>query len=224
MTPGGRECIDSPFIVYYRRSLKKLVQDAKSPSTVGSQMDLLEYFNATSMPRGGDSMELYSKSLSIISQMEDIYRNDTIIQLIKHRLMNMRFSARFLPGTKRAAELVLTGEVEVKEKVGVVQVAGLGKKNSRNPASAAASPPVPNVTSLTTPFKKCHICNVFHHLMYQCSKKVCTTCGGRGHWEAQCRTAPALLAAADANNVLQIVSSSPQEIRPFLDDEDKRDP
>lgn len=81
--------------------------------------------------------------------------------------------------------------------------------NSRNPASAAAPgpcstptisaalSPAPNRTRPAAPREKmCNICSSAGHPMYECSKVICTTCGGRGNWEMQCSTPPALLAAS----------------------------
>lgn len=64
------------------------MSDLSTPSTAGREIDLLEDVTATSTPRAGDPMKMQSKLLSIVSQMENIHGNDTVIQLIKHRLIN----------------------------------------------------------------------------------------------------------------------------------------
>lgn len=80
----------------------------------------------------------------------------------------------------RAAEMMLMGKVEAKEKVDVVQVAGLGKTIFRKlapaavpgsnptPTPAVASPSVSNAIPPTASLERiCHIFNSANHITHQ---------------------------------------------------------
>lgn len=130
---------------------------------------------------------------------------------------------------------MLTGKVEVKGKVGVVQMARLGNKiPARDPAVISISRTELDIdtscsiascpkrkSACGSPEKECYTCsNGVDNVMYHCSKKIGATCGRRGHWEAS----PALFAVADANNVLPTVRLSALETGGFPDDENGRGP
>ena len=67
---------------------------------------------------------------------------------------------------------------------------------STAPTAAAAAAPAP-VSAPAQDVKRCHVCNATNHFMNNCPKRVCSTCGGKGHSADQCPTHTGVLAAVE---------------------------